>query len=176
MKRDYSDGNTNKAVKFFVGNEIEKTSAYGKKTLFVVIDEGLTKEEVVDQLVNDVSIEHVYLGANKSNENKFREALLERIIRSILILDHRPIHVTIDVPYEKYANVTRWDPELMLHNRVHVNLSVPVDNIKRIKNLTIKIDDIGFNITNDGVWCFELDKHPECKTTWDEYKDDKIIE
>ncbi len=35
MKRDYADGVTDSA-ELFIGTEIEKTPAYGMKTLFVV--------------------------------------------------------------------------------------------------------------------------------------------
>ena len=35
MKRDYTDG-VKENITFFTGVEIEKTSAYGMKTLFVV--------------------------------------------------------------------------------------------------------------------------------------------
>ena len=44
-------------------------------------------------------------------------------------------------------------------------------------NLNIKIDDIDFEATNNGVWCFNLSDvcTDDNKTTWDKYKSDKIL-
>ena len=45
------------------------------------------------------------------------------------------------------------------------------------QNATIKIDDIDFNKTNEGVWCITKDKLIDNAkfTDWAQYKDDKII-
>ena len=39
------------------------------------------------------------------------------------------------------------------------------------------IDDIDFEATNNGVWCFNLSDvcTDDNKTTWDKYKSDKIL-
>ena len=44
-------------------------------------------------------------------------------------------------------------------------------------NLNIKIDDLDFEATNNGVWCFGLSDvcTDDNKTTWDKYKSDKIL-
>mgnify|MGYP005749275325 FL=1 len=61
MERKYKDG-TKKDITFFIGTEIEKTPAYGLKTLFVV---GLQSiENVKEHLHADIS--HIFFGANHS--------------------------------------------------------------------------------------------------------------
>jgi hypothetical protein len=66
MKREYTAG-TAEAITFFVGDEIERTPAYGMRTLFVVgIHEA---EDILDLLTSKLAyseITHIYFGANQS--------------------------------------------------------------------------------------------------------------
>ena len=61
----------------------------------------------------------------------------------------------------------------------HIMYSLPIPNAEKYaKANTIKIDDIGFNKTNTGVWCNPLDKlmDPVVKTEWSSYTTDEVIE
>ena len=62
MNRDYSNGQKDD-VEYFVGNEVEKTPAYDKKTLFVV---GIKSYRDILKLATRNDCDHVYLGANQS--------------------------------------------------------------------------------------------------------------
>ena len=62
MNRDYNNGQRDK-VEYFVGNEVEKTPAYDKKTLFVV---GVKSYRDILKLATRNDCDHVYLGANQS--------------------------------------------------------------------------------------------------------------
>ena len=56
--------------------------------------------------------------------------------------------------------------------------SLPIPNAEKYsKAITIKID-IGFNKTNTGVWCNQLEKlmDPLVKTEWSSYTTDEVIE
>jgi hypothetical protein len=62
MKRDYTSG-VSEDVIFFIGTEIEKTPAFGMKTLFVV---GVQDASVIINLIKNNDCTHVYFGANQS--------------------------------------------------------------------------------------------------------------
>ena len=65
MKREYS-GTVKTDVNFFVGNEVEKTIAYEKRTLFVV---GIHDPHKIEKMYNDNKCEHIFFGANHSLQN-----------------------------------------------------------------------------------------------------------
>ena len=56
------DREGHKDVKFFIGTEVEKSPAYGQKTLFVVGYQ--PKEEILARALNS-GCPHIYLGANQ---------------------------------------------------------------------------------------------------------------
>ena len=62
MKRDYTDG-VAKDITFFTGIEIEKTPAYGMKTLFVV---GVHDDQIITTMAQNNDCTHIYFGANQS--------------------------------------------------------------------------------------------------------------
>ena len=62
MKREYNTG-TAEAITFFTGLEIEKTPAYGMKTLFVV---GVQDPYSIMELAGENYCTHIYFGANQS--------------------------------------------------------------------------------------------------------------
>ena len=59
MKREYTTG-TAEAITFFTGVEIEKTPAYGMKTLFVV---GVQDFRAIHTLATANKCKHIYFGA-----------------------------------------------------------------------------------------------------------------
>ena len=62
MERVYSEQATEE-VSFFIGTEVEKSPANGKKTLFVV---GLQNVKDIKKFAEENNITHIYLGANMS--------------------------------------------------------------------------------------------------------------
>ena len=62
MDRNYSEGKK-KDIIFFVGNEVEHTPAYGKKTLFVT---GIQPAHEIQKHYDDNECEHIFFGANHS--------------------------------------------------------------------------------------------------------------
>lgn len=164
MHRDYTDGEASD-VSFFVGNEIEKTSCHGMKTLFVV-GESHTADQIAD-VANLACCEHIYLGANKS----FREYFSVRnLMNRAYALTSMGFHVTIDVPFHSIGMFSEVDDDL-----IHFNISVELPNIKRLKNVNIKVDDVDFKATNPGVWVFDLNKSQSNFTDWSEYSNDEIL-
>ena len=73
MERKYKDG-TKKDITYFIGTEIEKTPAYGLKTLFVV---GLQSVEQVNEHLH-ADISHIFFGANHSFD-LFRPVIVRRV-------------------------------------------------------------------------------------------------
>ena len=66
------------------------------------------------------------------------------------------------------ANKGRIDELLTENNNLHFNVSVEIERIP-VGRVTVKVDDVDFNFSNPGVWCYtpKLDS-PEM-TTWDKY-------
>lgn len=164
MRRDYKGIEQSVlAPAFFIGNEVEKTKAFGRKTLFCRGDIPLWK--ILKELPRHEGIEHVYLNHNHTKlsdrENK------------IIILSEGGYLVTEEVPYEK--NVWGNNPYKVLNDNHIILVSIPVAYAES-QNLYLKIDDYGFKNFNSGVWTFHVSDLDECKTEWDAYKDDEIVE
>ena len=62
MKRDYDTG-TADSITFFTGVEVEKTPAFGLKTLFVT---GVQPCDVIQKHYDEEQCEHIFFGANHS--------------------------------------------------------------------------------------------------------------
>jgi len=62
MKRDYDTGEANDII-FFTGVEVEKTPAFGMKTLFVT---GIQNFHDIMEFYNREGCEHIFFGANHS--------------------------------------------------------------------------------------------------------------
>jgi hypothetical protein len=169
MKRDYDIGTSGHA-NFFIGKEIEKTPAYGKKTLFVV---GLQDPEKVERYYYNQSCEHIFFGANHSFNGGNIETW-EAMIRHFL---KKEIWCTLDIP----ISVVEEALEMCLTEHrtfiPQIRVAVPYATTWGY-NAMLKIDDRGFKDTNPGVWCHNLhDLLPREKfTCWDEYRLDSIIE
>jgi hypothetical protein len=179
MKRDYSTGVQDHVV-FFVGNEIEKTPAYGMKTLFVVgvqptdlIESALTqRDSLLDKRNN---IHHIFFGANQSyNPESYDEYMLwENMITHFL--DHN-YFCTLDIPLNQVEEFN--DSGLCEYNNFIPQISVPIPYVRLWNyNTMIKIDDKDFNSTNPGVWTHSLHTlmDRECFTSWDQYSNDEVV-
>jgi len=179
MKRDYTTG-TQDSVNFFVGKEIERTPAYGLKTLFIVgvhnvniIETILTQKEGL--LDNKNSIRHLFFGANHSydpvgsdNHKAWEEMIIYFLNKGYLC--------SLDIPLNQVEEFN--DSGLCEWNNFIPQIRVPITYARLWNyNTMIKIDDKDFNSTNPGVWTHSLHSlmARECFTSWDQYKNDEVI-
>jgi len=176
MERTYTTG-TADSVTYFIGDEIEVTPAFNLRTLFVV---GVMAPEEITDIATQHECNHVYFGANQSFDGQNINGWV-RQIEHVLRLG---FWATLDFDV-KYANCSSnhtppaWFVQLNTFEHFIPMISVKIPNLTMYnENATIKIDDVGFNATNSGVWCHQLNKlmDPEKLTEWSEYANDEIIE
>jgi hypothetical protein len=174
MKRDYTSGIATD-ITFFTGVEIEKTPAYGMKTLFVV---GVQNEQTIINLAKDRNCTHIYFGANQSfpkldtDDGKGWQPW-EFMIQECL---DAGFWCTLDFDVGVVEGVL--ESCLVEHRQFIPQISVKLPYLQQLGyNATIKLDDKDFAATNHGVWCHNLhdllgrDKF----TSWDQYGKDEII-
>lgn len=159
-------------TKFFIGTEVEHSPAYGQRTLFVI---GVQNpKEILARALNN-GCPHIYLGANQSfkpdSEEEWKEWTF--VINTLLDAD---IWVTLDYDINLHE-------EVLLNNWCKRSTFIPMISVKLpfIKelnyNATLKIDDIGFNESNPGVWTHSVHELMDRKqfTDWTKYTKDEII-
>ena len=171
MKRDYKDGIHEKMC-YFVGHEVERTPAYGKKTLFV---EGLQDTKEILEFFTKEQCEHLFFGANHSFQptNFANWQLWEDMIVEFL---QEGYLCSLDIPI-KYAEEF-LERSLVEYDNFIPQLRVPVPYVKQWNyNTMLKIDDKDFKATNPGVWCHRLHNllDDEKFTDWAEYGLDKPL-
>jgi len=161
-----------KDINFFVGIEVERTPAFGKKTLFVV-DVQPTVEILSKFHSNEC--EHIFFGANHSFHPANRlawqrwESMIEPFLRDgyLCSLDIPITHVDEfhDGPLCDYRNFV---PQ--------IRVSLPYTKLWNY-NTMLKIDDKDFDATNPGVWCHSLHSlmSRDAFTSWDDYKQDQKL-
>ena len=175
MKRTYNTG-TQQDIIFFVGTEIEKTPAFGMKTLFVV---GVQDASVIINLVKNNDCTHIYFGANQSFPKlETNDAAgwkpWEDMIQECL---EYGLWCTLDFDAAQAEGLLECG--LVEFRRFIPQISVKLPYLTQLGyNATIKIDDKDFEATNPGVWCIPLNKltQQEYYTNWDQYGKDEIIE
>jgi len=175
MERAYSDGEK-KDVKLFIGYEVEKTPAFEMKTLFVV---GLQDPDKLQKIATENNLRHVYFGANMSFDpdgmsdwttweawEKMIKPLLEAGYWCTLDLDAKDVEGLLESFLAEYR---RFIPM--------ISVKVPMVQFLGY-NATIKIDDSGFDKSNPGVWCHQLNTLTtrQAFTSWDEYTKDESVE
>ena len=169
MNRNYKDG-TAKDVIFFIGNEVEHTPAYGKKTLFVT---GVQPVEHIE--LNLQGCEHIFFGANHSfnpqnyNEHKaWEEMIFYFLDKDYLCSLDIPINQVEEFHESGYCERDNFIPQIR----------VPIPYIKLWNyNTMLKIDDRDFKATNPGVWSHSLHTLMDRSkfTDWSQYSNDEII-
>jgi hypothetical protein len=174
MKRDYETGSAEN-VRFFTGMEVEKTPAYGLRTLFVT---GLNDPSIIRDNIDDQK--HIFFGANHSFDPASEQHSAdyyeewEKMIEPFLKQDY---WCSLDIPIN--AAEEFLEGPLVEYDRFIPQIRVPIPHIKLWNyNTMLKIDDKGFEATNPGVWCHSLhDLMDRSKfTEWNEYKNDKIVD
>ena len=174
MKRDYDTGIAEEVI-LFTGIEIEKTPAYGMKTLFVV---GIQDEQTIINLAKDHKCAHIYFGANQSFPKlNVNDAVgwqpWEYMIQICL---EAGFWCTLDLDVAQVEGLL--ESALVEHRQFIPQISVKLPYLQQLGyNATIKLDDKDFAATNHGVWCHTLhDLLDRNKfTSWDQYGRDEII-
>ena len=180
MKREYTTG-TAESVKFFTGTEIERTPAYGMRTLFVVgVHDPMTILDLLDSKVgHGPKITHIYFGANQSFDAKGQTNDIdywqpwENMINTCLDAGY---WCTLDVDVKDVEGLL--ESGLTEHRRFIPQISVKLPYLQQLGyNATIKLDDVDFDATNPGVWCHTLNSLTtrDSFTDWDQYGKDEII-
>jgi len=161
-----------KNVNFFVGTEVERTPAFGKKTLFVVDVQPTV--EILSRFLGN-KCEHIFFGANHSfhPDNRLAwqrwESMIEPFLQDgyLCSLDIPITHVDEfhDGPLCDYRN---FIPQ--------IRVSLPYTKLWNY-NTMLKIDDKDFAATNPGVWCHSLHSLMSRRTftSWDDYREDSKI-
>ncbi len=174
MKRDYETGVSND-VTFFVGTEIEKTPAFGMKTLFVV---GVQDASVILNMVKNNDCTHVYFGANQSFPKLETNDAESWRDWEMMILDclESDLWCTLDLDVSLVEGLL--ESSLVEQRKFIPQLSVKIPYLTQLGyNATIKLDDKDFKATNPGVWCHTLHSLTgrDTFTSWDAYGKDEII-
>ena len=174
MKRDYETGSAEN-VRFFTGMEVEKTPAYGLRTLFVT---GLNDPSIIRDNIDDQK--HIFFGANHSFDPASEQHSAdyyeewEKMIEPFL---KEGLFCSLDIPLN--AAEEFLEGPLVEYDRFIPQIRVPIPYVKLWNyNTMLKIDDKGFEATNPGVWCHSLhDLMDRSKfTEWNDYKNDKIVD
>jgi len=169
MKRDYTDG-VAEDIKFFIGNEVEHTPAYGLKTLFVT---GIQPVEHI--AINLKDCQHIFFGANHSYNPKdnLEHQRWESMIRYFL---DQGFLCSLDIPLNQVEEFN--DSGLCESDNFIPQIRMPIPYIKLWNyNTMLKIDDKDFKATNPGVWSHSLHALMDRSkfTDWAQYKNDEII-
>lgn len=176
MKRNYVSG-VKETVEFFTGIEVERTPAYGKKTLFIV---GIQAIDKITTFYNAHNCEHIFFGANHSFDpgldfpadipewTEWEEMIAHFLKKDILCSLDIPIRCAEDFLEAGLTEYETFIPQLR----------VPLPYIKQWNyNTMIKLDDKDFGATNAGVWCHSLHELMDRKkfTDWSQYKLDDPV-
>lgn len=174
MERKYKDG-TKKDITYFIGTEIEKTPAYGLKTLFVV---GLQSiENVKEHLHADIS--HIFFGANHSFDpaSQSHDADYYREWDSMIMhFLEKGYKCSLDIPLNAAEDFL--ESTCVEFNNFIPQIRVAIPYIEQWNyNTMLKIDDKGFNKSNPGIWTHSLHDLMDRKkfTDWKDYGLDKVL-
>ena len=177
MKRDYETG-TKEQVIFFTGVEVEKTPAFGMKTLFVT---GVQSCHDIMEFYNREGCEHIFFGANHSfnpginfPEDADEWTPWENMITAFLTAGKL---CSLDIPITLAEAFL--ESSLVEYDNFIPQLRIPLPYAKLWNyNTMLKIDDKDFKATNPGVWCHSLHDlmDREKFTDWTKYGLDKVIE
>jgi len=176
MKREYETGEANDIV-FFTGIEVEKTPAFGMKTLFVT---GVQPCDVIQNHYDEEQCKHIFFGANHSfnpgvDFPKDADAWdeWEGMIEYFL---NKNILCSLDLPLSHAEALL--ETVMIEKDNFIPQIRIPLPYIKLYNyNTMIKLDDRDFNATNPGVWCHSLHDlmDREKFTDWGKYGLDKVL-
>lgn len=167
-------------VNFFVGTEVERTPAFGKRTLFVV---GVQPVAEIQDWLDDLNsyedqskhVKHIFFGANHSfcPDNNSEWAQWEGMIGHFLKKGHM---CSLDIPVKCVEEFN--DSGLCEYRNFvpQIRVSIPYVRLWNY-NTMIKIDDNNFDATNPGVWTHSLHSLMSRRTftDWDQYNEDTLV-
>jgi hypothetical protein len=167
-------------VKFFVGEEVEHTPAFGMRTLFVV---GIQDPAKIHAMAVAYKCDHIYFGANQSfpklnvNDTQWKtwENMIGTLLRSGLGGDHYYM-CTLDIDVTCAEGLL--EGPLTEYNNFIPMISVKLPYIKQLGyNATLKLDDKDFRATNPGVWCHNIHDLQDRSvfTDWSRYTKDETL-
>jgi hypothetical protein len=171
MEREYTSGEVDNAV-MFLGTEVERTPAYGMKTLFVV---GIQDPGDIVDTANFYGAKHIYLGANQSFNLDYCDILDWNDM--FYALKEADFWITLDYDAKYYTEVLEsgYDFE---YDRFVPMISVKLPYINHLGyNACIKLDDSDFRKSNHGVWVHRVHDLQDTGefTDWSKYTQDRII-
>jgi hypothetical protein len=172
MERVYINNSSAAVATYFCGTEVEHSPANGMYTLFVV---GIQPVNEIIKKAEENKVKHIYFGANQSFTPNTNDEYEEWDDMVTAILD-KGYWATLDFDVSRIPQVL--ENSSTEHRRFIAMISVKIPYIGLLNyNTTVKLDDIGFDKTNPGVWCHRLHSltNDEVFTTWDKYTDDKQI-
>jgi hypothetical protein len=161
-------------VDFFTGIEVERTPAFGKRTLFVVGVQPV--DEIAHHFdMNPLGIEHIFFGANHSFDPKdnLSWARWEGMIGHFL---EKGYMCSLDIPISAVAQFN--DSGLCEYRNFIPQIRVSIPYIRLWNyNTMIKLDDSDFDATNPGVWTHSLHSLMSRRTftDWDQYNEDSTL-
>jgi hypothetical protein len=166
------EGHNNASI--FVGTEVEHTSAFGLKTLFVV---GIQSVELIEAAYIAHKCEHIYFGANQSfphiDTNNSAWTVWENMIYPFL---SKGYVCTLDIDVSQTEGLLE-SGLTERHNFIPM-ISVKIPYINQLGyNATLKIDDKDFAATNPGVWCHNIHELQNRRvfTDWSKYTKDEVV-
>lgn len=158
-------------VNFFIGTEVERTPAFGRRTLFVV---GVQTVDAIAAKLADVE-QHIFFGANHSfnPQTPAEWRTWEEMITYFLA---RGYLCTLDIPISAVEEFNDGGLCDFRNFIPQIRVSVPYTKLWNY-NTMLKIDDKDFDATNPGVWCHSLHSlmSRETFTSWDDYKEDQPV-
>jgi hypothetical protein len=176
MKRDYETGEAD-SITFFTGVEVEKTPAFGMKTLFVT---GIQSIGQIEHFYDKEQCEHIFFGANHSfnpgvnfPEDADNWDHWEHMIRYFL---DKNILCSLDIPLSHAEALL--ETIMICSDSFIPQIRIPLPYVKLYNyNTMLKIDDVDFKASNPGVWCHSLhDLMDRDKfTDWSKYGLDKVL-
>ena len=164
---------TGKRPDYIVGPEVEKTAAFGKKTLIV---NELTDCETLDAMREEYKCDHVYLEVTYALRYNKNEAQVLKDFRKVAkyFLD-KGVTVTIDIPAElasKYADLTD-DKNFVM------NVAIQIPDMHKLGD-RVSMKFVGGEDWNKsgGVYVADFDEIRVKKnfTPWNKYDNDFKVE
>ena len=167
--------NTHERLKtdYFVGTEVEHTTMFGEKTLFVV---GVKSVNDIVERALAHGIRHLYFGTSQSftpetteQWNAWEKMIIELLDKKFwctLDFDVRYADKVLNCGFDEYDNYISM-------------ISVKLPYIKQFNyNATVKIDDTTWGHSNSGVWSHSLHSLQDRSvyTDWKDYKGDEPVE
>jgi len=154
---------------YIIGSEIEKTAAFGKKTLIV---NKITDCDTLDTMRKEFGCDHVYLEVTYSlHYNKNQNHVLKEYKKIAQYFLKRGITVTIDIPSE----LAGWYADLTDNKNFVMNVAIQIPDMHKLGD-RVSMKFVGGEDWNEsgGVYVVDFDAIRSKKnfTPWSKYDDD----